>query len=990
MSPAVAAGGRYGSLEEQIDELAHSLPNQGPLNVFVHHNTLHSFEHLAFEDAVVEAARTYGTEPYMSEAAFAEHLARGRILSVDLEAVLADEDDAHGAPVFDTPVFDGGPPRSRFRVSRLRHVFEVPRGVALEWALEEGGARTAWHPIVDAGRRAELLRSAERTHGPRGERELTVRTLDALWNDLARRAPRKPAAPVGPRRRDELLAAGDVDVDKFVHRLLIRLCAAYLDQGVAYWPMPGRELGFLVAVRRLCGARLPSPEPWFRGSAREFRRQEREGWSAEQTIEWALDELEVPGDLRPEYLRATALALRGWAGMMRRFEKRPDEAPVEPQPARLVDFLAVRLVLDVFASRRALRAMGRARQGFAGLASTLPEASARPDLELAYEAFVLAQALEVEVADLGVEENARAWLGEVQAFHEIERRRLLHLAYERRHRVEVLDGLVAHSRMRSAPEPEPLFQAVFCIDERECSTRRHLEEAHPRVETFGYAGFFGVVMAYQGLDDIRPRPLCPVNLVPRHCVRERALKPAEEQAYLAARRRQGSLAYSVSVGSKTLSRGGVLAPVLGIASVVPLIGRCLAPRFAERLAHRLRRGPREQPPTRLALLRRGEEVDADGRKLGFSSEEMADVVAGLLRATALDPGRTRLVLIVGHGSASLNNPHEAAHDCGATGGGRGGPNARAFASMANRRDVRDLLRERGVVVPESTWFLGAYHNTCDDSMHYYDLDLVPDELAADVRNAQRAMEAACDLDAHERCRRFESFAPGSDVSRAKAHVEARAVDLAQPRPEYGHATNAVALVGRRSRTRGLFLDRRAFLASYDPRTDPEGHVLEQLLGAVVPVGAGISLEYYFSYVDPVGYGSGTKLPHNITGLIGVMDGHASDLRTGLPWQMVEIHEPVRLLTIVEARREVIDRILLARPELAEFLANRWVQFVRWEPDTDRFEVLTPKGLVEYVPEYPRIPVVEHSSEYYSGHARHLGCARANAALPSEAAAGRAP
>src|SRR5690606_14867778 len=115
------------------------------------------------------------------------------------------------------------------------------------------------------------------------------------------------------------------------------------------------------------------------------------------------------------------------------------------------------------------------------------------------------------------------------------------------------------------------------------------------------------------------------------------------------------------------------------------------------------------------------------------------------------------------------------------------------------------------------------------------------------------------------------------IGRAPAHVAGRAVDLGQPRPEYGHATNAVCIVGRRSRTRGLFLDRRAFLVSYDPGGDPTGELLADLLAAVGPVCAGINLEYYFSRIDPAGYGCGTKLPHNIAGLLGVMDGHASDL-----------------------------------------------------------------------------------------------------------------
>src|SRR5437762_965210 len=66
---------------------------------------------------------------------------------------------------------------------------------------------------------------------------------------------------------------------------------------------------------------------------------------------------------------------------------------------------------------------------------------------------------------------------------------------------------------------------------------------------------------------------------------------------------------------------------------------------------------------------------------------------------------------------------------------------------------------------------------------------------------------------------------------------------------------------------GLFLDRRAFLVSYDPVRDDDGAVLARIMEAAVPVVAGISLEYYFGYVDPTGYGCGTKLPHNVTSLL---------------------------------------------------------------------------------------------------------------------------
>src|SRR6185503_14812176 len=144
-----------------------------------------------------------------------------------------------------------------------------------------------------------------------------------------------------------------------------------------------------------------------------------------------------------------------------------------------------------------------------------------------------------------------------------------------------------------------------------------------------------------------------------------------------------------------------------------------------------------------------------GARTGFSVPEMADVVGRLLRESGLALGLARLVVVVGHGSASLNNPHESAHDCGACGGGRGGPNARAFAQMANHPGVRELLEQRGIGIPASTWFVGAYHDTCDDSVVWFDVDLLPEEHTAELRRARSALESARAANAHERCRRFE-------------------------------------------------------------------------------------------------------------------------------------------------------------------------------------------------------------------------------------------
>jgi uncharacterized protein YbcC (UPF0753/DUF2309 family) len=350
-------------------------------------------------------------------------------------------------------------------------------------------------------------------------------------------------------------------------------------------------------------------------------------------------------------------------------------------------------------------------------------------------------------------------------------------------------------------------------------------------------------------------------------------------------------------------------------------------------------------------------------------------MTSMVERLLMDIGLTefaRLVVILGHGSHSLNNPHNSAYNCGACGGNAGGPNARALAQMANLSEVRARLEERGIVVPSTTWFVAGIHSTCSDDVTWFDLAGVPPTHAEDVNAAQAAIREAAERNAHERCRRFVSAPLDMSPVAAKRHVEARAEDLAQVRPECGHATNAVAFVGRRQRTRGLFMDRRTFLTSYDPlRDDEAGSILTRILAAVVPVCGGINLEYYFSFVDPTGYGCGTKLPHNVTALLGVMDGAASDLRTGLPWQMVEIHEPVRLLIVVESTPQIVEKLLAANPGIARPCVNGWVQLATLDPHSNQIHVLEGQRFVRYEPQLTELPEVGSSAEWYRGRRDHL-------------------
>ena len=961
-----------------VAEAGHYLPAQGPIAVFVHHNTLHAFEDRPFEQAVVDAARIFGTEPFLSESRYREELARGRIRVADIEAVLAEHDPSAAA----TTVAGGRVTLRDLHLALLLHPVRRESDAAVRWtltesdAVEHGTAGELWHACIEA----------------------MALTRPSLHN-------MRP--PV--RHRDLLLAIDpSLDTDALVHPLLIRLCAAFLDQGVALWRMPDRDRGFLEAVARLHASRLGPTEPWSRRLGPAL-----EAMSGRSPLECAAEELDrlgIPRERRREFVIQSLLALRGWAGMIRHLEERPDRAPVERVPARLADFLAVRLVCDRIATEWAAARLGVGRKKRAAasepggsleqfwweLQDRYPPRRGPGSLSRAFLLHQVARLVGLAAADVrSFDENELLGFEHaIASFDAITRRRFFQLAYERRYRVMVLDALATHAKIGRRPEGSPPdVQWILCIDERCESFRRHVEELDGRHETFGTAGFFAVPMYYRGLDDWHATSLCPIAVTPRHAVFEVPEEAAADRhaIHRSIRRRYGQLADSLAASSRDPLRGGLLAPVIGAFAAVPLVARVAFPRLSARMGRQVQEFTRRHITTRLAL-ESGGPTSGGGSAPGFDAAEMAGCVRRVLEDIGLTAGFSRLVAVVGHGSSSRNNPHESAYDCGACGGGRGGPNARAFAAMANDPRVRELLAAQGIAIPATTRFIGGLLDTCASTLVWHDRDLVPASHARELADLEAAAEQAAAADAQERCRRFDSAPLDLSPRDARQHVEARSVDLAQVRPELGHATNAACIIGRRWRTRGLFLDRRAFLVSYDPTNDRDASILARTLAAVGPVGAGINLEYYFSAVDRLGYGSGTKLPHNITGLIGVMDGHASDLRTGLPWQMVEIHEPMRLLVVIDATPERILEAAAQAPAVARLAENHWIQLVSWHPESGELAIFSSGRFRPYEPERSGLPEVECSRDWYAGHRGHLEPAivrRGLAATPSTTATPRA-
>ena len=1013
------------SIVESITNAAHLLPSQGPITAFVHHNTLHAFEDLDFDSAVRKGATIFRCRPYLPEKQYRDFALSGRIRPEDIDAVLWEQ---LGDRADDLLGFLG----TRFSLYRaiLNHVLHDGPAVDIRWVIGDTNALNQFrddapdeikHQLIDSTRQW-VMRDLRKSNGNQCSTasdqinsELLEKinalllsfdsgrietwddskwesfTLHLLW-DICVHGIRvvqgqQTSTTKVLRARDGLLSLTGNDCDELVDEILIPFCAGFIDQGFLAWPLIERDSGFFVAFCRLFGDVSGMSKPWARHINAELRQIIEENTPPIESIKHSLAELGIDHRDRGAFIQQSLLVLRGFAGMLWQLECRSDRADRAVPEGTLLEFLAIRLILDRHAAAHVAKEV-EFKGSLAGLLNWINQqlqkkaSKTQSLMREVYRLFELAQLLDWRPSTLAKNSKAQ-WqkiIGELARFTEIDRREIYHLAYERKYRCETLDAIESHwRRVKRLPElsnPEsPDFQIVHCIDEREESFRRHLEEVYPNCETFGAAGFFATAMYYRGAADAHYTPLCPVVIKPNHYVREQVVYSLQkhESTRKRARRTIGTVTHQVHIGSRTFTGGWIGTALLGSLATIPLVTRTLFPRITAQFRKMI--GGFVKPPevTQLAIERApqfppGPEKD----RLGFTTAEMVDIVERLLRDIGLTSDFARLVFICGHGSASLNNPHESAHDCGACAGGRGGPNARAFAQMANDHRVRNHLVERGIGIPGETVFVGCYHNTCDDNVTYYDLDKIPGTHRDEFERAVDAIDEARKRDAHERCRRFESAPLNLSFDDALKHVEGRAEDLSQVRPEYGHATNALCFVGKREWCRGLFLDRRAFLQSYDPaKDDADNSILERILQAVIPVCAGINLEYYFSFVDPEGYGCGTKLPHNITSLLGVMNGAGSDLRPGLPWQMVEIHEPVRLLFVIQTSPEAMKRIIANNESIKALVEGQWVQLALFDAEASQLKLYRDGDFVNYQPGLKDLATAPDSVSWYRGWRDHL-------------------
>ena len=654
---------------------------------------------------------------------------------------------------------------------------------------------------------------------------------------------------------------------------------AYFDLGQSYWKSPWADLPPYAAWRAEAAHDRTAEVRGVRG----FRQTLRElPESAMETIIAAVDLLSIPADGLDAYLHRLLLTIHGWASYARYQLWEAELYGREDQT--LTDLLAIRLAWEVALWN------SFAREGVA-------------------EAW---QMRKLDVSEERLDEaTQRALAADL----------VLQRAFEKAYQRQLFERLAGQQVAK--PAESKRVQAAFCIDVRSEIFRRALETVTDAAETIGFAGFFGFPIEYVHLGDTHGGAQCPVLLTPQFVIGESV--SGEPDAKIAAIAKQRMINQRLAKAWRMFKLGpiscfGFVGPV-GLAYVKNLVMDTLG------------RGRPVPHPAKFGLDTRTYErlsprLDLHaigGRMAGMTLEQRLNAAEGGLKGMSLTNNFARIVLLAGHGSTTVNNPHATGLDCGACGGHTGEANARVAVQILNDPKVRAGLKERGIVIPDDTVFVAGLHDTTTDDVTLFDKNQIPVSHTDDIKQLEADLAAAGRL---ARMERSALLKIGADVDVNNA-VRRRSRDWSQVRPEWGLAGCAAFIAAPRERTTGVDLGGRSFLHSYDWRQDDGFGVLELIMTAPMIVASWINLQYYGSTVDNQFFGSGNKTLHNIVGTLGVLEGNTGDLRVGLPWQSVHdgenyIHEPLRLHVMIEAPIDAMTEIITKHEQVRQLLDNGWI------------------------------------------------------------------
>ncbi|MHB1676459.1 MAG: YbcC family protein [Sulfuriferula sp.] len=683
--------------------------------------------------------------------------------------------------------------------------------------------------------------------------------------------------------------------NKFVVEQISQFSAAYFDQSQAIWPMPWQHEPLYDAWRHFAEIDLSPRMMGLHGI--------RAAVAAlpdlpTDTIALALQKLAIPADMLEDYLLAALMNIGGWASWARYL--RWEQELVGGQEDSIVALLAIRLAWElILLNARQTPELGKAWR------QALQQTPARSARERTQIDFALQTAFELSyqkkiIAEL-TRPNRQAWV------------------------------------KKSTPA-RPSVQAAFCIDVRSEVFRRALETVAPSMQTMGFAGFFGAFMEFVPLGASKPRIHLPVLLTPGWRGHQHIHgASAQEMGKVINYRRQHlhsadnwkafksspSSCFSFVESTGLLYGPKLLGDSFGWSRPVPHPAtKGIHSKFSGRLVPSLEAVSHGQKITHTR------QKSAETPVVGIPMADRGALGELILKAMSMTSNFARLILLVGHGSSTVNNPHATGLDCGACAGQTGEVSARVIATLLNEPKVREELERKGICIPADTRFVGALHDTTVDEVTLFDIEGLESTHAQDLQQLRQWLTQAGQLTRMERSALLGISNSAPEV--IDALIQERSRDWSQVFPEWGLAGNAAFIAAPRSRTIGINLSGRAFLHDYEWRKDEGFGVLELIMTAPMVVANWINMQYYGSVVDNKRFGSGNKVLHNIVGgTIGVLEGNGGDLRVGLPLQSLHdgerwVHEPLRLNVFLEAPKSEIDRIIAKHELVRELVENRWL------------------------------------------------------------------
>ncbi|ESQ11318.1 MAG: DUF2309 domain-containing protein [Thiohalocapsa sp. PB-PSB1] len=696
------------------------------------------------------------------------------------------------------------------------------------------------------------------------------------------------------------------DWSSFVVERISHHCAAYFDMGQATWKRPWEGLSLYASWRRF--AALDYSLTMMGQDAMRARVKALPD-SPRACIASALGRLGIPDSAALDYMHAALMDIGGWAAWTRllRWEQELGGGSDDT----IVELLAIRLAWDVL----------------------LYEHKSTPTLRPRWRE--ICARLGRGENNAGVSANADG--GNADAEVEQVLLTALEQGYQRR-----LIADLSRTGDNQAVDDRPAVQAAFCIDVRSEIIRRAFETVCPRSQTIGFAGFFGVPLEHVPLGAVEPRAHLPVLLTPKYKVCSTLQGADQQQAEmaLATQRRRTGLAKSWKAFKMGASSCFSFVEAAGILLYAPKIITdsfgWSRPVAAPDNLHLDASTERRVAPSLDAPQHGACAHHHDHTNIGIPEAERLPLAEGILRAMSMTDNFARLVLLVGHGSTVVNNPHATGLDCGACGGMSGEASARVTAALLNDSAVRKGLVERGIAIPADTWFIGALHDTCVDEVRLYDTDRLPARYAEELAELKSWLEQAGEVTRLQRAARLGL--EGRSLQAINTNLRQRSRDWAQVRPEWALAGCAAFIAAPRKRTRGLDLGGRTFLHDYQWQQDDGFGVLELIMTAPMVVAGWINLQYYGSTTDNRRFGSGNKVLHNVVGgAIGVLEGNAGDLRVGLPMQSLHdgkrwMHEPMRLSVFLAAPQAPIDDIIARHELVRQMLDNGWMHLLRMDDD----------------------------------------------------------